>query len=121
MTAPVQISMEFKPRRERKERPRGFHWAQLEKSPRLQRVLRYLMDGKWHSTMDIIKGANVCAVNSAMSELGPLGNKYNYECKAFSFGTAGEHDTSTVYYYRLTPEAVERAKMFFSNITREAV
>jgi biotin operon repressor len=43
--------------------------ARLDKSERLQRVLSLLQDGREHSTMDIIERANVCAVNSIISEL----------------------------------------------------
>lgn len=43
--------------------------ARIERSPRLQRVDRLLDDGKWHSTMDIVQGARVCAVNSIVAEL----------------------------------------------------
>ena len=46
------------------------HSAQLSKSDRLQRVLKYLKDSRQErSTMDIIKAVNVCAVNSIISEL----------------------------------------------------
>lgn len=45
------------------------HFAKFEKSPRLQRVAAYLSDGQWRSTMNIIHGANVCAVNSCIAEL----------------------------------------------------
>jgi hypothetical protein len=45
------------------------HYAKLDKSERLQRVDEFLDDGIPHSTRDIIVGANVCAVNSAISEL----------------------------------------------------
>ena len=46
------------------------HSAQLSKSDRLQKVLKYLKDSsKERSTMDIIKAVNVCAVNSIISEL----------------------------------------------------
>ena len=45
------------------------HAASLDKSPRLQRVLAVLKDGKWHSTRDIMLWAQVCAVNSCISEL----------------------------------------------------
>jgi hypothetical protein len=33
--------------------------AQLSRSARLQRVLRLLQDGYWHSTLSIIGNANV--------------------------------------------------------------
>jgi len=45
------------------------HAARLDKSTRLQRVLRLLSDGRWHGTRDIIALARVCAVNSCVSEL----------------------------------------------------
>ena len=45
------------------------HYAHLAKSKRLQRTLRLLSDGQEHSTRDIIRGADVCAVNSVISEL----------------------------------------------------
>lgn len=45
------------------------HAAQLANSPRLQRVLKVLADGGWHSTLDLVIGAGVCAVNSCISEL----------------------------------------------------
>ena len=45
------------------------HAARLDRSPRLQRVHDLLKDGKEHSTLDIIQGAEVCAVNSCVAEL----------------------------------------------------
>lgn len=45
------------------------NYALLENSTRLQKVARVLKDKKWHSTMDIIKRAEVCAVNSIITEL----------------------------------------------------
>lgn len=43
--------------------------ARIEHSPRLQRVAELLSDGRWYSTLDIIVGAGVCAVNSCVAEL----------------------------------------------------
>ena len=43
--------------------------ATLSKSDRLQRVKKFLADHKPHSTLEIVKKANVCAVNSIVSEL----------------------------------------------------
>ena len=43
--------------------------AKISKSARLQNVWWVLQDGGWWSTMDIIQLANVCAVNSCISEL----------------------------------------------------
>lgn len=38
-------------------------------SDRLQRVLAVLRDGKRHTTRQIVRRANVCAVNSCIAEL----------------------------------------------------
>lgn len=38
-------------------------------SPRLQRVLKLLSDGKEHTTRDVVRKARVMAVNACMSEL----------------------------------------------------
>jgi hypothetical protein len=43
--------------------------ASIEKSDRLARVLDLLSQGGDFSTLDIIKQANVCAVNSIVAEL----------------------------------------------------
>lgn len=45
------------------------HAARIDHSPRLQRVLALLSDGRWYSTLDIVVGAGVCAVNSCIAEL----------------------------------------------------
>ena len=43
--------------------------ARLENSARLRRVADLLADGREYSTLDIIMGAGVCAVNSCVAEL----------------------------------------------------
>ena len=45
------------------------HAARIERSERLQRVHGLLSDGEWHSTRDIMREADVCAVNSVAAEL----------------------------------------------------
>ena len=45
------------------------HAAKIENSPRLQRVYHALRIHKKLTTLDIIKIAGVCAVNSIISEL----------------------------------------------------
>lgn len=45
------------------------HFARLENSDRLRRVLKMLLDGRWHSTRDIMLQADVCAVSTTISEL----------------------------------------------------
>jgi len=51
------------------------HNARIEKSPRLQRVVELLADGREYSTREIIAHADICAVNSAVSELRVNGKK----------------------------------------------
>lgn len=43
--------------------------ANIQTSERLQRVDKFLSDGLFHSTRDIVIGAQVCAVNSCVAEL----------------------------------------------------
>ena len=45
------------------------HAARLDTSPRLQRVHALLSDGVERSTLQIVTGARVCAVNSCIAEL----------------------------------------------------
>ncbi len=45
------------------------HYARVEGSPRLQRVLRVLMDGEWHSTRDLSLQAECYSVGAAIQEL----------------------------------------------------
>ena len=47
----------------------SIHYAKVEESERLQRVLRLLYDGRWHGTREIVQAADVCAVNSIITEL----------------------------------------------------
>jgi biotin operon repressor len=58
--------------------------ASIERSERLQRVLWLLLDGNWHSTLDIIRRADVCAVNSCISEL--RANGLRIECRCLGQG-----------------------------------
>jgi hypothetical protein len=62
-------------------------------SKRLQRVLGLLSDRKEHSTMDIIKRASVCAVNSIVSEL--RYNGIDIDCRQ------EVRDGVRIFYYRL--------------------
>ncbi len=45
------------------------HAARLHRSPRLKRVHGLLGDGAERSTLEIITGARVCAVNACIAEL----------------------------------------------------
>ncbi len=53
----------------------GMHAARLERSARLQRVDSLLADGAEHSTLEIIRRAQVCAVNAAVAELRANGRR----------------------------------------------
>lgn len=55
--------------------------ALLENSPRLQRVAKFLSDGKPHSTMDIQTACQVCAVGTIKSELIDPKNGFDIVCK----------------------------------------
>jgi hypothetical protein len=48
---------------------KGIRYANLDNSDRLQRLVRFLSDGEEHSTRDIVIGAEVMAVGTAISEL----------------------------------------------------
>ena len=53
--------------------------ASIEKSARLNRVLDLLSRGGEFTTLDIIKQANVCAVNSIIAEIRQ--NGYDITCQ----------------------------------------
>jgi len=53
--------------------------ANIESSDRLNRVLDLLSQGEEFTTLDIIKQANVCAVNSIISELRQ--NGFDIDCQ----------------------------------------
>lgn len=66
--------------------------ANLATSQRLQRVLSVLQDGQQHSTMDISRRANVCAVNSCIAELRDNGIEIESGCE------------KRVWWYRLATQ-----------------
>jgi len=47
----------------------SIHYAKLEASQRLQNVLRFMSDGKPHTSMEIIVGGNVTNAPTAICEL----------------------------------------------------
>lgn len=53
----------------------GIHYAKLESSKRLQRVLKMLKRGGAYTTQQIIRQAHVCAVNSIVTELRKNGHQ----------------------------------------------
>jgi hypothetical protein len=55
--------------------------ATLSRSERLKRVRKFLSDGKAHSTLEIIRKANVCAVSSIVAELRCNGSRIDCQRK----------------------------------------
>jgi hypothetical protein len=78
---------------------RGLHAASLE-SPRLKRVLQCLKDAgrAGLTTMEIIRQADVCAVNSIAAEL--RANGIDILCELI----ATKGDGGRIYRYTLTQE-----------------
>ena len=71
--------------------------ARLEKSARLQRVRNLLGDGREHSTLDIVRGARVCAVNSIVHEL--RCNGLEIDCRI----VIDPADGARTWLYRMLP------------------
>ena len=61
------------------KRSGSIHYATIENSDRLRRVLAVLADGQERSTLDIIAYARVCAVNSCVAELRQ--NGFDIRCR----------------------------------------
>lgn len=59
------------------------HSANIEKSARLQRVLNRLYEGP-ATTLELVRDANVCAVNSIISEI--RNNGYQVDCSCVGRG-----------------------------------
>ena len=77
------------------------HAARVDHSPRLQRVLDVLRDGREHSTLDLVWRARVCAVNSIIAELRAQG--YSISCRH------GSVDGERRWWYRLDRGGAEAA------------
>lgn len=92
--------------------PRRQHFAKLENSPRLQRILEILKDGGWHSTLEIQNRTSGCAIGASMSELNKNGIRY---------------ETRIIdghYEYRLLPgpfEIKEQADFFKTDYSGQVV
>lgn len=54
---------------EKQRKSKGMHFANLSGSPRLQRLLKFLSDGRKHTTWEIQSGARICNVGTTASEL----------------------------------------------------
>jgi hypothetical protein len=72
------------------------HSARIDNSKRLQRVDSLLSDGKEYTTMEIVVGARVCAVNSCIAELRANGRKI--VCRR----------QKDVWYYKMVTEVVNK-------------
>lgn len=70
------------------------HAARLT-SPRLQRVLALLRDGRPHTTRDIVRKARVMAVNACVSELRFHGAEINCRSEVLPSGQRR-------FYYTMT-------------------
>lgn len=57
------------------------HYARIENSERLQRVHLLLLDGDWHGTREIMLNADVCAVNTVITELRANGFAIHTRCR----------------------------------------
>jgi hypothetical protein len=76
----------------------------LNHSPRLQAVLRPLLDGRAHSTLDLVRASGQCAVDTAIRELRQAPNhlQITREVKAEPDRNGKKR---TVHYYRLATES----------------
>ena len=74
------------------------HAARLDRSERLGRVHAVLSDGLDHSTLDIVREAGVCAVNSCVAELRCNGAVIS--CRQASTEAGGR-----IWFYRMTAVA----------------
>lgn len=75
--------------------------AKLATSPRLKRVHDLLADGRERTTLDIVRFAAVCAVNSVIAELRENGAQI--ECRQTTC------PTGRVWLYRMVKPAPETA------------
>lgn len=75
----------------------SMHAASVNHSARLRRVLNALHDGYPHSTLDLVRDAGVCAVNSIVAELRQ--NGYAIDCQR----------VGDVWYYTLQSREAKRA------------
>ena len=73
------------------------HAAALDSSPRLRRVYDLLSSGTEYSTLQIIQYAQVCAVNSIVSEL--RANGVAVRCRRRTVNGRGR------WFYSLDPDA----------------
>ena len=85
----------------------SIHYAKLNNSPRLQRLLAFLRDGKPHTTRNILKAIDICAVNTAICEL--RRNGFDVACRCIGKGRFEyqlERDTVAIIQTQSIPEGL---------------
>ena len=88
-----------------------FHWSHLEGSKPLRRMLRLLCDGRSHSTREIGREADICAVSTAASELRHNGIAVEDAEPAHPiYPNTGEESPKIYYYYRIKEENIRVAR-----------
>ena len=80
------------------------HAGDPDKSARLRRVLGVLADGHEVSTLEIMREAQVCAVNSCVAELRVAGHTIN--CRMGKGPSGGR-----VWFYRLVRKPAQLSLM----------
>lgn len=80
------------------------HAARLDRSDRLRRVHALLAGGGEHSTLEIVTGARVCAVNACIAELRENGAEI--VCRQTTCHATGER----IWLYRMTRPAAVRGE-----------
>lgn len=83
--------------------------AKLENSPRLQRVLSLLSDGREYSTRDIQQLAHVCGSRDAVAELRDPLNGFSISCHQESRG---------LFIYQLLNPKEARKRLDALGVTR---
>lgn len=73
------------------------------RSARLQRVLKILKDGRWHSTWEIMSRGKVCAVSACISELRCLGARIETEVRLDG------PELERRWFYRMTKAPKQKA------------
>ena len=76
----------------------------LTTSRRLQAVVRVLLDGREHTTLDIVRASGQCAVDTAIRELRGAPNGLEITRRPASLADA-EGRKRVVHYYRLADQS----------------
>jgi hypothetical protein len=80
------------------KRPTGkIHYAKLENSKRLQRLLSFLSSGREYTTIQIMQQASIAAVSAAVCELRE--NNILINCRLLSYD---QKEGTRTYGYQLT-------------------